>query len=177
MAMTAQQQAFIQSLMPAAMAESQRTGVDPRIIIAQAAQESAWGKRAPGNNLFGIKSHGKAGGQTLATTEVINGRRVRVNDSFRTYKDPSESVRGYGDFILENPRYRRFRAAQGLDQQLAELQASKYASDPNYSNAVGSIARGINMAGADRDALARTITGPQAAADAGPFNMPHNGRV
>lgn len=67
-------QEFIDSLLPAAIEESARTGVDPRIIVAQAAQETGWGKSAPGNNYFGIKSHGQAGGNTLATTEYVNGQ-------------------------------------------------------------------------------------------------------
>lgn len=138
-------QAFIESLLPAAMEESRRTGVDPRIIVAQAAQETGWGKSAPGNNFFGIKSHGKGGGNSMMTNEVINGKTVRVRDSFRAYDSPADSVRGYGDFLLENPRYKGLRSAQGLDAQLEALQASGYATDPNYSRTVGTIAHGIQL--------------------------------
>lgn len=136
---------FVASLLPAAIEESKRTGVDPRIIVAQAAQETGWGRSAPGNNYFGIKSHGQGGGQNLATHEYINGKRVNVNDSFRTFESPADSVRGYGDFILKNPRYEGLRTAQGLDGQLQALQASGYATDPNYSRSVGAIARGIRL--------------------------------
>ena len=138
-------QAFIDTLLPAAIEESKRTGVDPRIIVAQAAQETGWGRSAPGNNYFGIKSHGQGGGQTLATNEVVNGKTVRIRDSFRTFESPTDSVRGYGDFILQNPRYQPLREAQGLDAQLQALQASGYATDPNYSRSVGAIARSINL--------------------------------
>lgn len=138
---------FVSSLLPAAMEESKRTGVDPRIIVAQAVQETGWGKSAPGNNYFGIKSHGQSGGQTLATNEVVDGKTVRVNDSFRQFASPQDSVKGYGDFILQNPRYKPFREAQGLDAQLEALQASGYATDPNYSRSVGAIARGIKLPG------------------------------
>jgi flagellum-specific peptidoglycan hydrolase FlgJ len=136
---------FVSSLLPAAIEESKRTGVDPRIIVAQAAQETGWGKSAPGNNYFGIKSHGQGGGQTLATNEVIDGKTVRINDSFRQFANPQDSVKGYGDFILQNPRYRGMREAKGLDAQLEALGASGYATDPNYANSVGSIARGIKL--------------------------------
>lgn len=138
-------QAFIQGLLPAAIQESQRTGVDPRIIVAQAAQETGWGRSAPGNNYFGIKSHGKGGGQTFATHEYVDGKRVNIRDSFRRFDSPADSVRGYGDFILQNKRYRPLREAQGLDAQLAALQASGYATDPNYSRSVGAIARSIPL--------------------------------
>lgn len=139
------QQEFINSILPAAIEEGKRTGVDPRIIVAQAAQETGWGKSAPGNNLFGIKSHGQSGGNSLMTTEYVNGQPVSVRDSFRGYASPADSVKGYGDFITQNPRYTNFRNAQGLDAQLAELQASGYATDPNYSRSVGAIARGIQL--------------------------------
>lgn len=136
---------FVNSLLPAAIEESRRTGVDPRIIVAQAAQETGWGRSAPGNNYFGIKSHGQGGGQNLSTEEVIDGKRIRINDSFRQFESPADSVRGYGDFITQNPRYRGMREAQGLDAQLEALQASGYATDPNYSRSVGAIARGIQL--------------------------------
>src|SRR5690606_21873484 len=149
---------------------SKRTGIDPRIIVAQAAQETGWGRSAPGNNFFGIKSHGQGGGQTLKTHEYVNGKRVNVSDSFRTFASPADSVRGYGDFILQNPRYKPLMEAQGLDNQLAALQASGYATDPNYSSSVGAIARSIQLpemsAAPDATMLAY---GPQGDGDGGPL--------
>jgi len=139
------QQEFIDTLMPAALEVSQQTGIDPRIIIAQAAQETGWGRSAPGNNFFGIKSHGQSGGQTLNTHEYIDGQRVNVSDSFRTYESPADSVYGYRDFLLQNPRYGDFLSAQGLDAQLEALGASGYATDPGYATSVGQIARGIAL--------------------------------
>lgn len=138
-------QTFVDTLLPAAIEEGKRTGIDPRIIVAQAAQETGWGKSAPGNNFFGIKSHGKDGGNSLMTTEYVNGQPVKMRDSFRAYENPQDSVRGYGDFMLQNPRYKPLREAKGLDDQLSALQASGYATDPNYSRSVGAIARGIKL--------------------------------
>ncbi len=138
-------QKFIDTLLPAAIEHGQRIGVDPRIIVAQAAQETGWGRSAPGNNFFGIKSHGQGGGQNLTTHEVINGQRVKINDSFRTFATPQDSVAGYADFIASNKRYRPMREAQGLDAQLQALGASGYATDPNYARSVGAIARSINL--------------------------------
>lgn len=138
-------QKFIDTLLPAAIEHGQRIGVDPRIIVAQAAQETGWGKSAPGNNFFGIKSHGQGGGQNLTTHEVINGQRVKINDSFRTFASPQDSVAGYADFIASNKRYRPMREAKGLDAQLQALGASGYATDPNYARSVGAIARSINL--------------------------------
>ena len=139
------QQAFIEAMMPHAMRVSEQTGLDPRIVIAQAAQETGWGKSAPGNNYFGIKSHGKGGGNTFATNEVINGRTVRINDSFRGYGGMGESADGYASFLQENPRYKPMLAAGDLDGQVAALGASGYATDPNYARSVGSIANNIAL--------------------------------
>jgi len=139
--------AFIGMLMPAAIEASQRTGIDPRIIVAQAAQETGWGRSAPGNNYFGIKSHGQGGGQNLTTHEVINGQRVKINDSFRAFNSPADSVAGYADFMSSNKRYTPMRTAQGLDAQLSELGKSGYATDPNYASSVGAIARSIPLDG------------------------------
>ncbi len=140
-------QTFVNSILPAAIEEGKRTGIDPRIIVAQAAQETGWGQSAPGNNYFGIKSHGLPGGNSLMTTEYVDGQPVQQRDSFRGYASPADSVRGYGDFILQNPRYTDFRNAQGLDAQLSALGASGYATDPNYASSVGRIARGIQLPG------------------------------
>lgn len=141
--MATNKQAFINSILPAAIQYGQRIGVDPRIIVAQAAHESAWGRSAPGNNYFGIKSHGKGGGQTFTTHEVINGQRVKMNDSFRTFNSPSDSVAGYADFLTSNKRYQPMLAAQGLDAQIDALGRSGYATDPNYADRIRSIAKNI----------------------------------
>lgn len=134
---------FVNSIMPMAQEASAKTGLDPRLIVAQAALESGWGKSAPGNNLFGIKSHGVPGGNTLATNEVVNGQPVSVRDSFRAYASPADSVKGYADFMTQNPRYEPVRAAQGLEAQVAALGQSGYATDPAYAQKVMQIAQGL----------------------------------
>lgn len=134
---------FTNSVMPLAQQASEKTGIDPRLITAQAALESGYGKHAPGNNLFGIKSHGQSGGNVLPTTEIVNGQPVRTADSFMSYASPADSVNGYADFINKNPRYAPLKAAQGLEAQAAALGQSGYATDPNYGKKVLQIAQGL----------------------------------
>lgn len=153
------QQEFVAQMMPHAMRVSQQTGIDPRIVIAQSALESGWGRSAPGNNFFGIKSHGQPGGNTLATTEVVNGQPVRTRDSFRAYADMGESADGYARFLQQNPRYRPMLQAQGLDAQIQALGASGYATDPNYAAKIRSIAGGISLPQQRAEASADTLTG------------------
>jgi flagellar rod assembly protein/muramidase FlgJ len=138
-------QEFISQMMPHAQRVAQQTGVDPRIVIAQAALESGWGRRAPGNNFFGIKSHGAPGGNTFATTEVVNGQPIRTRDSFRAYGSMGESADGYAQFLQRNPRYRPMLQAQGLDAQIQALGASGYATDPNYAAKIRQIASGLQL--------------------------------
>lgn len=132
---------FISSIAPAAKAVAEELGIDPRIVVAQAALESGWGKSVKGNNLFGIKSHGKKDGLMVATHEVINGKRVAVTDEFRAYESYEDSVRGYGEFLKENPRYQPMLNAETIDEQIDALGKSGYATDPEYADKVKAIAK------------------------------------
>jgi flagellum-specific peptidoglycan hydrolase FlgJ len=119
---------FTRKMMPLAEAASAQTGVDARIIFAQAALESGWGRRAPQNNYFGIKGKGAF----LMTKEFINGRMVDVPQSFAGYGSMEGSVQGYADLIKNSRRYTAFRTARGVDAQIDELDRSGYYTDPNY---------------------------------------------
>ena len=139
-------QQFIEQITPFALDASKRTGVDPRIIIAQAAVESNYGKAAPGNNYFGIKAP-SGSGQTLMTNEFVGGQMQRMPQSFKTYESMEDSVKGYADFINRNKRYEDFKSGKTMDEQLAALQKSGYATAPNYGQVVGNVAKGINIEG------------------------------
>lgn len=132
--------AFLDDLWPTILKASQMTGVDPRIIAAQAKLETGNGQHVPGNNLFGIKG---GSGPSLDTTEVVNGQPVRTTAQFRGYASPQDSILGYAEFINKNPRYGPFRSAQGLDAQINALGKSGYATDPNYAAKISSIATGL----------------------------------
>ena len=134
--------------MPYAQAASQRTGIDPRLILAQSALETGYGRSAPNNNFFGIKSHGQSGGNTLMTQEFENGQMVSVPQSFRGYENPEQSFLGYADFIQNNPRYGAVMAQDNIAGQIGAMGASGYATDPEYARKLASIA---SRFGADVD--------------------------
>ena len=161
-------QKFIEQMTPLAVEASRRTGVDPRIIIAQAAVESNYGKSAPGQNYFGIKAP-SGSGQNLMTSEFLNGVMQRISQPFRTYGSMAESVEGYADFINRNPRYAPFRSAKDFEAQLAELQKSGYATAPNYAQVVGGVARGINVPEGQSGVLTST---EKPEAEGGLFGLP-----
>lgn len=127
-------EAFIQTMTPHALEVAKTTGLDPRLVIAQSALETGYGASAPGNNYFGIKSHGRAGGQVLPTQEAgAGGGLYQTQDSFRTYADPGASARDYADFLKTNSRYQPVLGAKGIDAQIEAMGRSGYATDPNYT--------------------------------------------
>src|SRR5690625_2578477 len=138
---------FFAQMLPHAQRVSKRTGLDPRLILAQTALETGYGKSAPNNNYFGIKSHGKSGGADLVTQEFEGGRMVTKKQNFRGYQSPGDSFDGYGDFILQNPRYKAVMEAEGLDAQITAMGASGYATDPAYGNKLANIAKNIDIEG------------------------------
>lgn len=162
---------FTRMMLPHALAVSRQTGLDPRLVIAQSALETGYGRSAPNNNYFGIKSHG-TGGARMATTEVVNGKPVRITDSFRTYGDPGQSAADYARFLQSNPRYKGVLAEGTLQGQIDAMGRSGYATDPNYAAKLSQIATGLPidegmMIGAET--MAALGKGPQ-------VNMPPNGQ-
>lgn len=136
------QKAFYEKVWGPIQEVARRIGVDARIIFAQAALESNWGRSElsrNGNNYFGVKAVGDEPYIVRRTREVINGVSTYVQAKFVQYASPLASIEGYGDFIQRNPRYRSFIGATGLDDELAALQRSGYATDPQYANKLRSV--------------------------------------
>ena len=135
---------FMTRLEAAARKEGKRIGVDHRIIMAQAIQETGWGKHVKGNNYFGIKAHGSDDGKNVefTTHEVVDGKKVKIKDTFKGYDSLEDSVKGYADFLLENPRYKPMLEADGYEEQLVELGKSGYATDPDYTKKLSGIITG-----------------------------------
>lgn len=131
---------FYSRFLPYAQEVSERTGLDPRLVLAQAALETGYGRSAPGMNYFGIKSHGRSGGQTLQTSEFEGGQMVSQPASFRGYESPEQSFEDYADFLLSNPRYGGVLSAVGIEDQIAEMAKSGYATDPQYGAKLANIA-------------------------------------
>ncbi len=116
----------------------------PQVMAAMWAQESGWGKHRSGrNNVFGIKG----AGSTVPTEEVVNGRRIRVNASFKDYASPLESAK---DFVklMGDPRYAPgIKAATTPRQAIEVIHKAGYASDPDYVPKIVSILQrmGVNV--------------------------------
>lgn len=141
---------FVSSLMPVAQKVAKDEGLDPMIILAQAALETGWGKKIihddkgeNSRNLFGVKaSHGWEGNTANVTTgEFLNGKFVNVKADFRAYDSYEQSFKDYANFLKTNPRYdSALKVSSDLELYPKELQKAGYATDPLYSEKIQRVA-------------------------------------
>lgn len=139
-------QEFVRQLLPLAERAAESSGINPRVMIAQAALETGWGRHmikgdedSPSFNLFGIKADQRWTGDSVnvATTEFREGVPLNEQASFRAYPDYESSFRDYVSFLESNPRYQNVLAAADNPEQFAvRLQEAGYATDPNYGEKI-----------------------------------------
>ena len=97
-----------------------------KALVAQDGLESAWGTKPSGKfNFGGIKGKGSV----KRTREVINGKDVYINDSFRDF-DSLEDYAKYKISLLNNNRYKAFTGdISGFADRVFR---GGYATDPKY---------------------------------------------
>lgn len=146
---------FVQKLYPYAEQAAKELGVAPKVLLAQAALETGWGrsviKHGDGSssfNLFNIKAgrswHGEQA--TVSTLEYENGIARKERAGFRSYNSYQESFNDYVQFIKNNPRYRQaLEHVNNGERYLQELQRAGYATDPSYARKVMGIYHGEAM--------------------------------
>ncbi len=154
---------FVRRLHPYAEQAAKELGVEPKVILAQAALESGWGRSVIKNgngsntfNLFNIKADKSWQGKQaqVATLEFDQGIAKKVNAGFRSYDSFAESFRDYVDFIKNNPRYSdALKKVGNAEQYMHELQRAGYATDPKYADKVMSIYQGNTMAEFEPDVI------------------------
>ncbi|MDO9267718.1 MAG: flagellar assembly peptidoglycan hydrolase FlgJ [Methylobacter sp.] len=154
---------FVRRLHPYAEQAAKELGVEPKVILAQAALESGWGRSVIKNsngsnsfNLFNIKADKAWQGKQaqVATLEFDQGIPKKVNAGFRSYNSFKESFKDYVYFIKSNPRYGdALKKAGNAEQYMHELQRAGYATDPKYADKVMSIYQGNTMAEFEPDVI------------------------
>jgi len=140
---------FVGKLMPVAEKVAKESGIDPKLMIAQAALETGWGRHMiegdgnePSYNLFGIKADSRWSGDavTITTTEFRGGVPMKERADFRAYDDYEASFRDYVDFLQSNPRYKDVLSSADQPEVFADkLQEAGYATDPEYGSKIRSI--------------------------------------
>ena len=90
---------FVTALLPEAKAAAEALGIEPRLLLAQAALETGWGRAmphregAPSHNLFGIKAGAAWSGAAVAhwTLEHEGGVTAPQRERFSAYASTADS--------------------------------------------------------------------------------------
>jgi peptidoglycan hydrolase FlgJ len=135
---------FVRELLPEAQKVAAKLGVDPKLVLAQAALETGWGRSMPrhpdgrsANNLFGIKATGGWTGARVSqwTLESVAGAVERQRAQFRAYPTPAASFADYAQLIAASDRYAGARsAAADVEAYARGIAAAGYATDPAYAD-------------------------------------------
>ncbi len=146
---------FVKAIWPKAKEAASVMGLDPKILIAQAALETGWGKfvakdanGASSNNLFNIKTGNNKDFESVAvrTTEYIADTPINKTESFRKYSSVEQSFTDYVSLIMNNERYQGAVANAGNPElYVNELHKAGYATDPNYSDKILAIYHGSDL--------------------------------
>ena len=164
---TAARQVFISEVAPGAVAAQRRYGVPASVTIAQAIDESGWGRSslaAKDHNLFGIKGAGPAGSDSLPTQEYEHGQSVTRVASFRAYHSFAESIDDHGRLLATSGYYGRSMAYGQNPDAFAAALTGVYATDPDYGAKLISLMRQYDLYRYD---VAAPASPPQATAPGG----------
>lgn len=146
---------FVKSIWPKAKEAASLIGLDPKLLMAQAALETGWGKfvtkdaeGGSSNNLFNIKigANSEHDSVNVKTTEYIADTPIKMNASFRKYASVEESFNDYVSLIKGDERYQgALASASNPEIYVNELHKAGYATDPEYSTKILSIYRGDEL--------------------------------
>lgn len=148
---------FIERLHTHAEKAAAELGVEPKVLLAQAALETGWGKSvikhkdgSSSHNLFNIKAGSSWNGKraNVATLEFEKGMPRKQMSGFRSYDSYQESFDDYVRLVKNNPRYHQ--ALKNVDnpgRYMLELQKAGYATDPHYADKVMRIYHSDEVAG------------------------------
>ena len=155
---------FVKKYYPEAKKVEKETGFHYLITLAQGALESGWGKKALGNNFFGIKwSQGdKQDKQLITTTEYLSKPNVKfpevikvekqangmykytVKDWFRKYDTASEGFADHIQFFLKNPRYAKAVLVKDNPEKFfEEIAKAGYATSKDYADQLKAMMRSV----------------------------------
>ena len=131
-----------------------RSGKYPAgITVAQAALESAWGSSQlsqKAHNYFGIKAHGDAQSIELPTTEVVNGKVIKVAARFAAYPDIAACFADRDRVITQLACYQDARANAADPELFTRCLARHWATDPMYAEKLLKIYRDNKLQSFDK---------------------------
>ena len=140
---------FISALLPFAGNAGKKLNISPKVLLAQAALETGWGKKvtntadgSSSHNLFNIKADKRWEGPTASvdTLEFKDGVAKRENHQFRSYDDFKSSFDDFASFLKNGDRYSgALNNSANSAQFLNGLQDAGYATDPDYASKIQNI--------------------------------------
>lgn len=152
---------FAQTLWPYAKEAARALQVDPRVLLAQAALETGWGRQIlrtetqeNSYNLFNIKADGQWQGPVtqVGTLEYREGVAVREQARFRVYESFRESFEDYVTFLQQQPRYHHALShTRNPESFIRALAEAGYATDPAYADKVLGVLRSETLGQALRE--------------------------
>lgn len=150
---------FVRDIWPHAERIARQLNVPAEGVVAQAALETGWGKHVMPTqdghnslNLFGIKAGSSWLGDRVAKQTVeFDGDVARAEIAqFRAYGDVRESFDDYANLLTASSRYSNVSGhGQDVKGFATALQASGYATDPDYAEKISRVA--------DSDTMARVL--------------------
>ncbi len=146
---------FVKSLWPYVKQAAVITGIDPKILLAQAALETGWGhfiakdsKGESSHNVFNIKSISQNTEESvdIKTTEYVANIPIKMIASFKKYPSIEQSVSDYVSLITSSVRYKTALShTDSPNEYMNALQEAGYATDPNYAQKILSIYHGEEL--------------------------------
>lgn len=143
---------FVKSIWPFARQAARLVGLDPKVLMAQVALETGWGKfiakdtdGSISHNLFNIKALDADLSVKIKTTEYLTNTPVKMIASFKKYPSVED---GFNDYIalISKDRYKTaLTNAHDPDGYISALYQAGYATDPNYASKILSIYHGDEL--------------------------------
>jgi RHS repeat-associated protein len=125
-------------------------------VLSQYRNENGFNLTPPNNNPFNIKGTGDAGAVSYMTTEYINGKPVKMTQSFANFSSVQAGFVGYLDLLQSNfPD--AYSALTDNDKTIVDFakglmsgRLGTYATAPNYDGILSAMLTGVlNDYGAD----------------------------
>lgn len=176
-------QGFFESARGYADAVEREYGIPASFTLAVAANETGYGQRrymAGENNYHGIQDTTGTGTPYRDWRPGPNGEELSYEARQARFADPMEGFRGFGRFLTENPRYQpaleRYKQTGDAAQFARDVHGAGYAEDPEWSNKVTSIMRGIPVSTGVGSVTAAPGVGPQSRTGPMPEDTSNGGR-
>lgn len=158
------QTAFIALIGPLAQQDYHKSGVLASVTLAQAINESGWGKTElaqKGNNIFGMKI--SLSGNTWAgsvwdgksyvsirTTEEYGGKKTKITAKFRKYPSVTYSIADHSAYLVNamngsKRRYYGLTSTKSYSEQLNILRKGGYCTWSSYVSELTNLIKKYNL--------------------------------